>query len=69
MAHNNRFANTSRLFLRWVSYIQAVQVEGTVSHSPRKEHCYRNTGRLSKFEGAEVMDYGAYPVHDAVLEA
>jgi hypothetical protein len=42
--------------------LQAEQFEGTVSQRPWKEHCYRNTGRLSKFEGAEVMDYGAYPV-------
>jgi len=45
-----------------VGYVQAVQVEVTVSHRPWNEHYYRNTGRLSKFEGAEVMDYGAYPV-------
>jgi len=67
MAHNNRFAAMSRLLLRRVGYIQAVQVEGTVSHRPWQEHCYRNTGRLSKFEGAEVMDYGAYPVQFTML--
>jgi hypothetical protein len=61
----------SRLLLRRVGYIQALQVEGTVSHKPWKEHFYRNTRRLSKFEGAEVMDYGVYPAQftKAVLEA
>lgn len=67
MAYNNRFATTFTLLLRRAGYIQAVQVEGTVSHRPWKEHCYRNTGRLSKFEGAEVMDYGVYPVQFTML--
>ena len=66
-AHNNIFATTSRLLLRRVGYIQTVQIEGTVFQRPWKEHCYRNTGRLSKFEGAEVMDYGAYPVEFTML--
>jgi hypothetical protein len=47
--------------------LQAEQSEGTVSQRPLKEHCYRNTGRLSRFEGTEVMDYGAYPVQFTML--
>jgi hypothetical protein len=42
-------------------------VEGTLSHSPRQEHSYINTGRTCKLEGAEEVSHGALPLQLRML--
>ena len=60
MAHHDRSIRESLIAL-------AAEVNRTVSRSLLQEHGYRNPGRMGKLEGAEDLDYGAYPAQLRML--